>query len=398
MPEPSPARRTRIVFYANCLGRGGAHQTMLAWFELLKPVPDLDLKIYCAGEGWFADQLRRRGLEYEILAMPAALGRIKHGSWQNKFRTAGRILAMAGGLLRAWPRIAFARADVLVLTGGRDFIMLFPLAVRRRRHTVTIPQTTDWGEIPTCKFMCRLAAKTYAISASVAETITRMGIEADKVSVRPLIYTSDYAGRLPGKAEVRRRLGLPATAPVLGMTGVIRPHKGQREAILVLEQVLKKLPEARLAIVGTAAEAADAQAYEREIVGLVAARGLGERVHFLGWRDDVPAIMRAMDVMLVPSHDFEGVPRVILEALEAGLPVVASDLPQFREVIGQYDAGFLHPVTQTARWADEVVALFADPDRIGAASVRARAVWREHYSSEGAGPLIVEAFRELAPR
>lgn len=395
---PDSPRRTRIVFYANCLGRGGAHQTMLAWFDLLRSVPDVELKIYCAAEGWFADHLKRRGLPYEILAMPAALGRIKHGSWNNKLRTAGRILAMTGGLIRAWLRVAFVRGDVVVLTGGRDFLMLFPLVVRRRRHTVTIPQTTDWGEIPTCKFMCRLAAKTYAISASVADTITAMGIEGNKVSVRPLIYTSDFSGRLPGKAEVRRRLGLPAMAPVLGMTGVIRPHKGQREAILVLEQVLKSMPEAHLAIVGAAAEAADAQNYQREIVALVAARQLKDRVHFLGWRDDVPEIMRAMDVMLVPSHDFEGVPRVILEALEAGLPVVASDLVQFREVIGQYDAGFLHPVKETARWAGEITALFENPARVAEASARARAVWRENYSADGVGPTIVEAFRELAPR
>lgn len=392
----SQPAKLRLVFYANCLGRGGAHQTMLAWFDLLKTVPDLELKIYCANEGWFTEHMKRRALPYEILPMPAALGAIKHGSWSNKFKTIGRVLSMAGGLLRAWTRVAFTRADVVVLTGGRDFIMLFPLALRLRRRTVTIPQTTDWGEIPTCKFMCQLAAKTYAISASVAESITRMGIAEKKVSVRPLIYTADYTGRLLNKEQARAQLGLPADALLLGMTGVIRPHKGQREAILVLEQVLKRLPQAHLAIVGAPGESAEAVAYSQEIAALVETRKLGHRVHFLGWRDDVPQVMRAMDVMLVPSHDFEGVPRVILESLEAGLPLVASDLQQFREVIGQYDAGYLHPVLDTQAWADDIVRLFQDPQRFKAASVRARNVWRDRYSWEGAGPQIVAAFRELA--
>lgn len=387
----------RMVFYANCLGRGGAHQTMLAWFDLLQPVPDLELKIFCAARGWFAEQLERRGLEYELLPMPAALGRIKHGTWKNRLLTFGRILSMTGGLLRAWGRVALYSADVVVLTGGRDFIMLFPLAMRRRKHAVTVPQTTDWGEIPVCKFMCRMSARTYAISASVAESITEMGIDARKVSVQPLIYTADYAGRLLAKAEIRQQLGLPATAQILGMTGVIRPHKGQREAILVLEQVLKRLPDVRLIVLGCPADTAEAQAYYREICAMVLNRGLTDRVSFLGWREDVPQVMRAMDVMLVPSHDFEGVPRVILEALEAGLPLVATDLPQFREIVGRHDAGFLHPVNETARWAGEVVRLLEDPPRIAAASRKARSLWENLYSWEKAGPRIVNAFRELAP-
>ncbi|HTB81771.1 MAG TPA: glycosyltransferase family 4 protein [Opitutaceae bacterium] len=395
---PAKAKKTRIVFYANCLGRGGAHQTQLAWFDLLKPVEDFELKIFCAAEGWFAEQLRRRGLDYEILPMPRALGLIKHGSWQNKRRTFTRILSMAEGLLRAWRRVALLKADIVVLTGGRDFIMLFPLAVRRRKHTVTVPQTTDWGLIPTCKFMCRMAAKTYAISDTVAESITAMGIAPQKVSVHPLIYTADYNGRLPAKGEIRRQLGLPLDAPILGMTGVIRPQKGQREAILVLEEVIKRLPDARLVIVGAPpADGPDAQAYHGEIRALVDARGLHDRVIFLGWRDDVPQVMHAMDVLLVPSHNNEGVPRVILEGLEAGLPVLATDIPQFREIIGKHEAGFLHPIEQISSWADDVVQLVKFPQRLAAASKHARSVWESLYSCESVRPRIETAFRDLAP-
>ncbi len=394
---PDGPKKTHIVFYANCLGRGGAHQTQLAWFDLLQPAGDFELKIFCAEEGWFSEQLRRRGLAYEILPMPRALGLIKHGSWRNKSRTAARVLSMAGRLLQVWSRVAFRPADVVVLTGGRDFIMLFPLAFRRRRRTVTVPQTTDWGRIPTCKLMCRMAAKTYAISDTVAESIADMGIAPQKIAVHPLIYTTDYAGRLPAKAELRRELGLPVNALVLGMTGVIRPQKGQREAILVLAQVLERVPDARLVIVGSPPpDSPPAGDYDREIRGLVQTLGLQDRAMFLGWRDDVPRIMHALDVLLVPSHQNEGVPRVILEGLEAGLPLVATDIPQFREIIGKYEAGFLHPIDQIPRWADEIVQLWKDPRRLAAVSGRARSVWENHYSCDSVRPRIVQAFRELA--
>ena len=392
----APAKKIRLMFYANCLGRGGAHQTQLAWFDLLKSAEDIELKIFCAAEGWFSEQLRQRKLAYEILPMPPALGAIKHGSWNNKFRTLSCVLSMTGGLLRTWSRVAFRSADVIVLTGGRDFIMFFPLVLRRRRRTVTVPQTTDWGRIPTCKLMCRLAARTYAISHTVAASITAMGIAPQKVSVHPLIYTADFEGRLPAKDKLRAELGLPLRAPILGMTGVIRPQKGQREAILILEKVVERAPEARLIIVGSPAEAPDAQAYDREIRMLVESRGLGDKVIFLGWRDDVPRVMHAMDVLLVPSHDNEGVPRVILEGLEAGLAVVATDLPQFQEIIGRHDAGFLHPIDQLPRWADEIVHLLEGPEQLVAASRQARSVWRSLYSCDSVRPRITNAFRELA--
>lgn len=390
-------KKTRVVFYTNCLGRGGGHQTFLAWFELLKPLGYFELKIFCHAEGWFSEQLRSRNLPYEILPMPRALAEIRHGSWKAKTRTLFRVASMTVGLLRSWARVAFIDADVVVLTGGRDFLMLFPLALRRRKQTVTIPQTTDWGEIPVCRMMCQVAAKTYAISQAVADSIIQMNISPAKVSVYPLIYTTDYLGLSWDRREIRESLGIPPFAAVLGMTGVIRPHKGQREAIMILAEVAQRIPNVKLIIVGAAPkDAPDAQAYELSLRQLIIQRGLQSQVLLLGWRDDVSRIMRAMDILLVPSHDFEGVPRVILEGLEASLPIVATDLPQFKEIIGRFDAGFLHPIDQLTRWADDIVGLLKDKSRLTAASQHARRVWETEYSCESVRPRIVSAFRELS--
>jgi len=369
---------------------------MLAWFDLLRGEPEFDLKILCAAEGWFTEELKSRNLAYEILPMPSALRKIRHGQWRHRLATAWSVLTMAGGLLRAWSQVAVARADIVVLTGGRDFIMLLPLVLRRRRRTVTIPQTTDWGEIPTCRLMCRLAGRTYAISEAVAESIVRMGIPRARVGVEPLIYTADYATQGYVTSEIRRELGLPLTGPILGMTGIVRPHKGQREAVLVLEQVLQKVPEAHLVIIGRPpADAPDAQEYFGQVKELVASRNLQERVIFLGWRGDVSRVMRAMDVMLVPSHDFEGVPRVILEALEAGLPIVATDLPQFREILASLAVRCLHPIDQLSDWADSIVRLLTSVHLKAAMSKDARALWVREYSSSSVRPRITAAFRRI---
>lgn len=165
-----------LVVYESCIGRGGARHSLLSWLDLMREDGVLELKLFCGSEGWFTEQLRKRGIAYELLPLPSGLAAIRHGEWSNRFRTFLRVLGMVGGLLRAWRRVAFIRADGVLLTGGRDFIMLFPLVVRLRHRTATVPQTTDWGRIPTCKLMCRMVARTYAISASVADSITAMGI------------------------------------------------------------------------------------------------------------------------------------------------------------------------------------------------------------------------------
>lgn len=391
-------KRTRLLFYGNCLGRGGAHQTMLAWFDLLGTDSTFDLDIWCASESWFTEQLRARGLDYKLLPMPSALAKIRHGQWKNRLRTVARVTSMAFGLARAWGRVLFHRPDVVVLTGGRDFIMLLPLVLLRRKHTVTVPQTTDWGEIPTCRLMCRLATKTYAISEEVAQSIAQMGVPPEKIHVYPLIYTADHAGRYPDKTELRRALGLPISVPLLGVTGVVRPHKGQLDAIRVLERVRQAIPHATLLVVGSPpAGAADAEAYYAMLQNEVREKKLEANVVFMGWRDDVPRVMRALDLLLVPSHDFEGVPRVILEGLEAGLPIIASDLPQFKEIIGRHGAGFLHPIDRLDRWATDAIHFLQSEARLAAASARSRTVWEQEYSREGVRPRVISAFRDLAP-
>ncbi len=390
-------RRPRLIFYANCLGRGGAHQSMLAWLDLLQSSGEFELRIFCHAEGWFTEQLGRRGLRYTLMPMPAALAGIRHGQWRDRRRTVLRVASMIPRLMLGWSRAVFVGSDAIVLTGGRDFLVLLPLVLRRRHHAAAIPQTSDWGEIPACRTMCHTVGRVYAISDTIGRTITAMGVPEEKVSTQPLIYTVDHAGRLPDKATLRRELGIPVDAPVLGMTGVIRPHKGQREAILVVEKVREKIPNVQLMIAGTPPpDTPESDAYYNELLGITKARHLAGTVRFLGWRDDIPRLMHAFDALLVPSHSTEGVPRVILEALEAGLPIFGTEMPQFEEIAGRHGVAFLNPVDAIEAWARDIDQVLALPDRLAELSRKARSVWERFYSEASAREQVLEAFRSLA--
>jgi glycosyltransferase involved in cell wall biosynthesis len=388
-------RKKTILIYETGMGRGGAKHSLLTWLEMLRASGEFDLRILLGMEGWMTDRLRERGFAFEMAPMPAALGKVKHGSWKNRGATILRVLSMTCGVFATWVRTAFLRADAVLLTGGRDFIMIAPLVWRLRRRTATIPQSTDWGEIPVCRTMCRVAGHTFAISQTVADSIVAMGIPPEKVEVLPLIYTKDRAADAPPRAAVRAALGLPTDAPVIGVTGVIREQKGQREAILAFREVVKTVPDAHLVIVGAPqADQPAAVAYDREIRALATDSGLADRVLFTGWREDVGRLLRGFDILLVPSLHTEGVPRVILEGFEAGLHVIGSDMEQFREIF--VGAGSLQPVGDVSAWACAISDVLKEPERLAAESRKARALWEARFSEASAAPKLLARLRLLA--
>src|SRR5205085_8045707 len=103
------------------------------------------------------------------------------------------------------------------------------------------------------------------------------------------------------RRDVRLRLGLASDAPVLGMIGQITPWKGHLDAIRALTRVLRDFPDAVLLIVGepkftSPATRFDNLAYLSRVRATIANLGIGDRVCFLGERDDVPALLAAMDI------------------------------------------------------------------------------------------------------
>ena len=145
--------------------------------------------------------------------------------------------------------------------------------------------------------------------------------------------------------------------------------KRHRVALSAFRRVLSALPSARLLIVGAGKLDAELRAE--------AARSFdGETVVFAGRRDDVPAMLDAADVLLVTS-DREGMPHVILEAMVAGTPVVATRVAGVPEIIEDGKHGLLVSIGSAVAAADAVVRVLSDTELgsrlAGAASARVKA-------------------------
>ncbi len=186
--------------------------------------------------------------------------------------------------------------------------------------------------------------------------------------------------------EARARLNLGADdGPVLAVVAQITPWKGQDDAIRVAAELARAHPGLRLLLVGSpkfdsASTRYDNNAYQEDLRGLVAAAGLDDRVVFLGERDDIPEVLRAVDLLLVPSWE-EPFGRSIIEAMASGVPVVATDAGGPPEILvpGGDPSGIVLPPRSPSRWAREIGELLADPERLGAMGARGSTSARERF-------------------
>ncbi len=212
-----------------------------------------------------------------------------------------------------------------------------------------------------------IAAGATAVLANSDYTATGMRTVAEPktlVSVPNPVDLQCFDPESIDRDAVRARLDLPRWALALGVVGQITPWKGQLEMVQALATLVERRPELRLLIVGEAKFVAaqtryDNRAYLRQVERTIAEHDLGERVRLLGERRDVPALMRALDMLLVPSWE-EPFGRVIVEAMALGVPVLATSIGGPAEILEGEGGGLLLPPRDVAGWAQAIDRLCID--------------------------------------
>ena len=157
----------------------------------------------------------------------------------------------------------------------------------------------------------------------------------------------------PARRALRTAEGVPDGRPVISLVQRLSPPKTPLVFVQALPRILTERPDAAVWIVGDGPLRASTEA-------AVGATGLGGRVRFLGLRKDVPDILAASDVT-VHSSLREGLPRVVLEALAVGTPVVATDVGGVLDAVVDGVHGLLVPPEDFAALAGAVLATLADP-------------------------------------
>lgn len=183
-------------------------------------------------------------------------------------------------------------------------------------------------------------------------------------------------------------LGLPPGSPVVTYVANLREDKGHLCLIEAARRVVSVLPSTRFLLVGREdREAASVRARIREL-------GLDGHVVLAGGRQDIPAILRATHVVAHPGEQ-EGLSNAILEAMGAGVPVVASRAGGNSEVVEDGKTGMLVPPGDPGILASAILALLRDPERAKGMARAGRERIRDRFSLAGMVSGIEESYMEL---
>ncbi|HPW55213.1 MAG: glycosyltransferase family 4 protein [Thermoanaerobaculaceae bacterium] len=161
-----------------------------------------------------------------------------------------------------------------------------------------------------------------------------------------------------GGEQVRSELGIPAGVPLVVQVSCLKPQKAPERFVALAAALAPRFPDAHFVLVG------DGELRSKLEVARAAA-GLEGRLHLPGWRRDVPAVLDAATVVTLTSR-FEGLPRVVVEALAARRVVVAMAVDGVREVLRDGINGYAVAPGDEAVLAERVAELLTDP------SLRAR--------------------------
>jgi glycosyltransferase involved in cell wall biosynthesis len=164
----------------------------------------------------------------------------------------------------------------------------------------------------------------------------------------------------------RDRFGLEVGDVVMAVVAHLSPLKGQDDAVRLLARLKPSHPNLRLVLAGEAKFTGrgarfDSLQYERELRNLALSLGLQREVTFVGERNDVPELLRAADLLLVPSWH-EGFGRSALEGMAMRLPVVATDVGGPAEILRDGVDGLLLAPRGPDRWATAIERLLRDPE------------------------------------
>jgi glycosyltransferase involved in cell wall biosynthesis len=237
------------------------------------------------------------------------------------------------------------------------------------------------------RLLDRFTFATVICAESQREVLTAEGVDPGKIvyipNGIPLQEITAAAAHPPSRAS----LGIDGDGPIVIQVGVFRPEKNQIGGIETVAALRERIPDAQLALVGDGDDRVEVE----DKATALDARGWA---HFVGFREDIAALFGAADLMLLPSIS-DALPITVLEAMTAGVPVVATDVGDVGATLGE--AGICVPHPDPAELAAACATVLTDPAR----RERMAAVGRERSEAFGAtemGRRYADLFQRAAAR
>jgi glycosyltransferase involved in cell wall biosynthesis len=358
---PVKESRLRVAFYCDSCQVGGAETSLRSLLVSLSPRIDATVV----------------GVEPDVVAWLAA-GR--RGSKAlilppiRRKRDVGAILAHLTAIRRLRPQIFHVS---LSSPWGSHWALLASIFTPGVR-TVAVEQspweTTRLRQRALKRFTSRRLAAHVAVGEASAEAVARFS-GAPRKRIRTIHNGVPEIDVSP--------LMRPVTTPIVGAIGRLEHEKG----FDILLRALVDLPGLTAILVGEGRQ-------KQELIGLAEQLGVTDRVLFAGWSEEPRRHLPTFDLYVLPSR-FEGFPLVVIEAMLASLPVVATNVGSVADAVLQDATGLLVPPEDPEAIAAAVHALLADPERMREMGRRGKEHARRHFTASAMAASFEELYEEL---
>lgn len=252
------------------------------------------------------------------------------------------------------------------------------------------------------KFICRFADRIVVNADAIRRWLIDQGYAAGKITViRNGLDLARFGDRSDGGA-LRRELWIPPRVPLVTMLSRINPRKGIDYFLDAAALVRQRCPTAHFLVVGEAMTNAGGvykknRPYRAELQERAVQLGISDHTRFTGMRRDVPQILAASAVSVLPSFS-EGISNTLLESMAAGATVVATRVGGTPEIIEDGEHGLLVPPGDAQALADAICRLLEDPLLAARLSAQARKRVETEFSFEKVVQQTEDLYAELLER
>jgi len=261
-------------------------------------------------------------------------------------------------------------------------------ALQGRRRWRLVPLGTSRARV-----LRRIPHRLVAVSeATRQDALRRLGVEPERIVTVHNGTDVERYSRLEGfdREAMRRALGCPPEARLIGVAARVVRTKGHHTLLEAMPRILSACPQAHLVFAGKT----DDQRYVEQLKAQAAALGVAARVHFAGLRRDVPEVLNALDLFVLPSS-VEGLSRAMLEALACETPVVATATDGNREVLRDGENGRLVEPGDARSLAATVAEMLLDHAMCRRLAVEGRSTVVQQFNSREAARSQVELYRQI---
>lgn len=338
----------RLLLVIPTLDRGGAEKQLALLACGLAEHGEFDVHVACLTRGgpWF-EKLAKAGVPVEIIGKSLKL------DLQAYWKLKRHIQQLRPDIVHTWLFAANSYGRQAAIAAGVKHILAGERCVDRWKV---------WYELAIDR---RLAKKTERIvtnSTGVKDFYVEHGLPAEKFVVIPNGIESFVPPPDNPRAALCEELGVPADAKLVGAIGRLWPQKRVKDLIWAAELLKVVRDDVRVLIVGDGPQRWRLERYCQQV-------GNDDMCHLLGERSDIARLLPHLYAAWLASA-YEGQSNAIMEAMAAGLPVVASDIAGNRDLVIPGETGFLVPVADKAGFARKMQTLLNDPAlaaRFGAA-------------------------------